>query len=109
MNVDQLWHALCKAFRIRDWENLERFLDEFQQRLDAGEAPVISEEVSNSFNHAMASAGVAFVRGQFARTDDWPVVDPGDDSQPDPSAAAESSASEHVRESDTTGKAAPPV
>jgi len=76
MNVQQQWHALCKAFRIRDWETLEPLLDEVQDRLDAGDAPVISEEVSEGFNHAMASAGVAYIRGRFTRTDEWPVVDP---------------------------------
>jgi hypothetical protein len=76
MNVQQQWHALCKAFRIRDWETLEPLLDEIQERLDAGETPIISEDVSDGFNHAMASAGVAFIRGRFTRTDEWPVVDP---------------------------------
>lgn len=76
MNLQQQWDALCKAFRIRDWETLESLLDAVQEQLDAGEAPIISDEVSSGFNHAMASAGVAFIRSHFSRTDEWPVVDP---------------------------------
>jgi len=75
MNLQQQWNALCKAFRIRDWETLELLLDEVQEQLDAGETPVISEDVSSGFNHAMATAGVAFIRSHFTRTDEWPVVD----------------------------------
>jgi hypothetical protein len=76
MDVQQQWNALCKAFRIRDWETLEPLLDDVQERLDAGQTPTVSEDVSEGFNHAMASAGVAFIRGHFTRTDEWPVVDP---------------------------------
>jgi hypothetical protein len=90
MNVQQQWHALCKAFRIRDWETLEPLLDEFQERLDAGETPIISEDVGDGFNHAMASAGVAFIRGRFTRTDEWPVVDPHQRTLRDSEAADES-------------------
>jgi hypothetical protein len=90
MNVQQQWNALCKAFRIRDWETLDPLLDEVQERLDAGEAPIISEDVSDGFNHAMATAGVAFIRSHFTRTDEWPVVDPQQRSLLDSETAEES-------------------
>lgn len=94
MNVQQQWHALCKAFHIRDWETLEVLLDEFQERLNAGESPVISDEVSSAFNHAMAAAGVAFIRSHFSRTDEWPVVDLPHALPEDPSDAAEAAGTE---------------
>lgn len=79
MDLQQQWDALCSAFHRRDWEQLDLLLSEVQSRLDAGEAPVISESVSPAFNLAMANAGLEYIRSQFSRTDEWPAIDPAED------------------------------
>lgn len=80
MNIQQQWDELCQAFEKRDWETVEILLPHVDDRLNAGETPVLSRFVSDAFNLAMARAGVEYIRSHFTKTHEWPTLD--DDGNP---------------------------
>lgn len=81
MDIQQQWEALCRAYESKDWDELEALLPQVKASLDAGRPPVISDQVSEGFNLAMARAGISFIYSHFSRTTEWPTVEPDTDSE----------------------------
>jgi hypothetical protein len=74
MEIQPLWDALCRAYESHNWEELEFLLPQLKSRIEAGEAPIVTAAVGESFNLALARAGVEFITAHFRQTAEWPTL-----------------------------------